>query len=313
MSGNSDEAPVRIRAGSSEDLKTALEVLNRSYSTDRFTIEWHRWKHLDSPFGRSRLWLAEGPLGVDGLFFALPWNYRDENGEVAGVRTVDGATLPSARGRGVLGKLIATEYNEWTWTERPGVLVATATDAARRSHVKNGALALPQLDYAYHVPKRLGTAQLEHGDQILDSYRPDPVTGMSTAWTPAALRWRSDPRSGHVYECVRLVNTEAPNGLLFRVESRGRLLRILVAIAIWGDSADRRQLLASAARTVGAPLILAPSGAGAEPTEARRVMRAGHTWVCVWDRRLPPEQQTESRLCRLEGWQLTYGELEGLI
>lgn len=313
MNGDPNGASVRIRAASPEDVETALEVLNRSYSTDRFTVEWHSWKHLECPFGASRLWLAEGPRGVDGLFFALPWNYRDENGDVAGVRTVDGATLPSARGRGVLGKLIATECTKWNHAERPGVLVATATAAARRSHVKNGALALPQLNYVYHVPKRLGTARLEQGEQVLDSYHPDPVTGMSTAWTPAALRWRRDPRSGHFYECVRLTNSDEPNGLLFRVESRGRLLRILVPITIWGNVSDRRKLLASAARSAGAPLVLSPSGAGAERAEARAIKRAGHTWVCAWDRRLPPEQHSESPLGNLKGWQLTYGELEGLI
>ena len=305
-------APVEIRAGGEDDVETCLVVLNEAYDTNRFTTDWYRWKQLECPFGTSRMWLAEGPAGIDGVFFALPWCYRDGDGPVDGVRTVDGATLPPARGRGVLGALIAHEIRQWDSVERPGVIVATATETARRSHVRNGALALPALQYGYCLPGRRFLAGLDHGEHVLDDYLPDDIDGMGTEWSVSALRWRTDPRSGRQYQASRLRSSDSANGIVYRVNS-SRGLRSIVPIAVWGAHHERARLLASVGRASAAPLVLTPVGRGAEEVPAHRVASAGHAWVCVWDRRIPEERHDRSPLASLDGWRLTYGELEGLM
>lgn len=304
--------PVEVRAGTDDDLSTCLDVLNRSFDTTRFTQEWFDWKHRSCPFGSSRMWLADSEDGVVGLFFALPWHYRADEHRVAGVRTVDGATLPAARGRRVLGTLIRHEYEQWGPGVRPGVLVATATETARRSHVKNGALALPPLRYAYCLPPIRRPARIHAGDSVLDGFVSVDHPGMGTDWSPEALRWRTDQRSGNAYDAASLRESDTPNGLVYRInDSRG--LRTVVPLVSWGTTQTQRRLLSSVAAHARSPVLITPIDEGAAPLPVRRVRDAGHAWVCVWDRRVDPAAQDRSPLGRLTGWSLGYGELEGLI
>lgn len=302
---------VSVRRGGIDDVDLALDVLNRAYGTERFTSAWHKWKHLECPFGASSLILAEVDGDVLGAFFALPWVYWHDGRDFAGIRTVDGGTLPAARGRRVLGAMIANEVGRWTHDMSPGVVVATATDAARRSHVRNGALALPPLRYAVCAPPFMRPAQVDRKVDVLDGYIADGP-GMGTAWTGAAWRWRIDHRSGNAYEVVTLRRADGANGLVYRTTTRGQV-RIVVPLGLWGSEHERRQLLASAAWSSRAPGILVPVGEGAQNTGLRSVRRAGHAWVCVWDRRVPRVDHEKSPLGELSGWSLSYGELEGII
>lgn len=306
------KAPVVIRAGTDADVHLCLEVLNRSYGTERFTEEWLDWKHRSCPFGASRMWLAEGPEGIDGAYFALPWRYRLAGRHVDGVRTVDGGTLPPARGRRVLGELIRHEYEQWGPPDRPGVLVATATDDARRSHVRNGALALPALRYAHCLPPLRRPARVDSGDSVMDDYAAVDQRGMSTDWSPEALRWRTDRRSGNSYDASRLRQADQSNGLVYRV-TRAGVARVLIPVVVWGSVRDQRLLLSSVSLRTRSSLVMAPSGPGAAPLPVRPVRSSGHAWVCVWDRRVEPDRHSTSPLADLAGWSLSYAELEGLI
>lgn len=302
---------VSVRRGGAHDVALALQILNQSYGTTSFTPDWHAWKHLECPFGPSRLILAEVDSAVCGAFFALPWDYRLAGRTFAGARTVDGGTLPAARGRRVLGAMIADEVGRWSSDGSPGVVVATATDAARRSHVRNGALALPPLRYGICAPPLTRPARVDRDLDTLDSYV-FQEDGMGTAWTGASLRWRIDQRGGNAYEVVTLCRADGPNGLAYRTTTRGRV-SIVIPVIMWGSQRERRQLLAAAAWSSRAPGIMVPIGEGAETTGLRPVRGTSHAWVCVWDRRSPPTEHANSPLGRLSGWSLSYGELEGII
>lgn len=307
-----ERAPVRFVWGDHAETDTYLAVLNESYSTTRFTRDWYDWKHHGSPFGPSRIMVAEGPDGIEGVAFGLPWTYSSGGEPVPGSRTVDGGTLPIARGRRVLGGLISLELSRWDPDGRPGVIVATATDTARRSHEKNGALLLDRLTYAYCVPPLGRGARLRIDPDVVDSVVPSADLAMGTHWTPHALRWRMDPRSGHDYAAASLQASDGPNGIVYRVMSR-RGLRTLVPIVTWGSERERAALLTAVARDTRALAVLAPCGAGAAPLPLRPVRSAGHAWVCAWDRRRPVADHARSGLARLDGWSLGYGELEGLV
>lgn len=302
---------VSVRRGGFDDVAVALDVLNRAYDTARFTPAWHAWKHLECPFGPSSLILAELDGEACGAFFALPWKYSQGEQQSAGSRTVDGGTLLAARGRRVLGAMIADEVGRWTSNLSPGVVVATATEAARRSHERNDALALPPLRYGICPPPIMRPARVDSDLNVLDGYVRE-AHGMATAWSGASLRWRIDRRSGHAYEVVTLRHAEGANGLIYRTANRGRL-RVVVPVSLWGSTRERSQLLAAAAWSSRAPGILAPVGEGSQNTGLRPLRGAGHALVCVWDRRVPAADQRRSPLAKLAGWSLSYGELEGNI
>lgn len=305
-------ADVIVRDGTDADVDACLDVLNQSYDTSRFTPEWFAWKHRECPFGASRIIIAEGSDGFYGAFFALPWDYESEGRAIPGSRTVDGGTLPAARGRRVLGAMIAHEVNRWSSDSNPGIVVATATDAARKSHQRNATLALDELRYAYCQLPFARPGGVDFDPAALDDYVSAGQHAVGTHWTPAALRWRIDARSTNDYEVARLRSSDTSNGLVFRIVSQ-RGLRTLVPVVAWGSTQDLARLLVSVALRRGAITALAPVGPGAVPLPLVPRRPAGHAWVCAWDRRVPVQEHESSELADLAGWCMGYGELEGLI
>ena len=300
-----------VRRGSPSDVPACLEVLSTSYSSDAFTDEWFSWKHRECPFGPSRIYLAEERGSIVGLFCALPWRFATGERAVESVRLVDGAVLPAARGRGVLGRLVVAELAEWDPSHRPGLVVATATPEAQRSHSRNGATTLEPIHAAYGLPRRFRREPLHHGVSVLDSYSQPTSPRISTAWTVEALRWRIDPRSGHQYRAASLADSSESNGMIYRAVRR-RWGRVLIPLLSWGDTDVRGRLLGAVARTTQSSIVLAPVDAGATTTEMRPLRTRSGSVVCVWDRRRGSERSPEAVMTRSD-WSLSMADLEGLI
>jgi GNAT superfamily N-acetyltransferase len=64
-----------------------------------------RWKHLENPFGRSYMLLAEADSRVVGLRAFMRWRFVADGEEVRAVRAVDTATHPDYQGRGIFSML----------------------------------------------------------------------------------------------------------------------------------------------------------------------------------------------------------------
>ena len=296
-----------VLSGAATDPAAVLEVLNDAYEAERFGQDWLDWKHRSGPWGVSLPILARADDGVLGAVFALPWDFEINGAPVHGVRFVDGGTTPAARRRGVFKRMIGHELDRWAREGANGLLLATATPAAQASHVKNGAVALAPIRYAYGPPPRPRVAKLTVGDGILDSFVSNG-RGIGTAWTPDALRWRTDRRSGHAYEAAALATADEPNGIVYRVIV-GRV-RTLVPTTTWGPPRTRRALVGAVARSERCVAMLAPTGEGAAPTPSMGLVKRGQVLVCVWDRlssRPGPDPAV------LASWQLTAADVEGLI
>lgn len=67
--------------------------------------ELFRWKHLENPFGRSCMLVAEAEDRIVGLRAFLRWEFLGPQGPVRAVRAVDTATDPRFQGRGVFSRL----------------------------------------------------------------------------------------------------------------------------------------------------------------------------------------------------------------
>jgi GNAT superfamily N-acetyltransferase len=67
--------------------------------------EYFRWKHLESPFGRSYMLVAEDDGRLVGLRAFMRWRFRAGRAELRAVRAVDTATHPDYQGRGIFSKL----------------------------------------------------------------------------------------------------------------------------------------------------------------------------------------------------------------
>lgn len=310
---------IRVRLGDDRDIDECLRVLSTAYDRP-FTREWFSWKHRDCPWGPSRMYIAEDDGGVLGVVFGLDWPYRRRAADgsithIDGARFVDGATLPPARGRRVLGILVRDELLEWDPASHQGVLLATATPAAQRSHARNGASTLEPITSSLGIPRSLRPAALLDGDSILDSHVESApgVTGerLSTAWTPATLRWRIDARSGRDYRVAALASSDAPNGIVYRV-ARQRGLRALYPVITWGTVAEQRRLVGAVALSVRAPVVHAPVGAAVAEPLTRPFRSSGTSVMCVWDRRELNEASGPPATIG-SSWSLSMADLEGLI
>src|SRR5207247_2560043 len=64
-----------------------------------------RWKHVDNPFGRSFMLVAEAEERILGLRAFMRWRFAAGGREVGAVRAVDTATHPDFQGRGIFSLL----------------------------------------------------------------------------------------------------------------------------------------------------------------------------------------------------------------
>jgi GNAT superfamily N-acetyltransferase len=100
--------PLEVRPFREEDEPRVLELLEASLGPrpgGKRSRELFRWKHLEGPFGRSLLLVAEADGKVVGLRALLRWRFRAGDRIVHAVRAVDTATHPDYRRRGIFSEL----------------------------------------------------------------------------------------------------------------------------------------------------------------------------------------------------------------
>jgi GNAT superfamily N-acetyltransferase len=104
-----DESLV-VRAYEDRDEHEVLDLLRRSLGegpAGERSSAFFRWKHLENPFGRSFMIVAESDGRIIGFRSLMRWRFRlgGEERFVESVRPVDTATHPDYRGRGVFSML----------------------------------------------------------------------------------------------------------------------------------------------------------------------------------------------------------------
>jgi GNAT superfamily N-acetyltransferase len=71
----------------------------------RRTAELFRWKHVENPFGRSMMLVAEADGRIVGLRAFMRWRFLSGSRVLSAVRAVDTATHPDHQGRGIFSSL----------------------------------------------------------------------------------------------------------------------------------------------------------------------------------------------------------------
>ena len=96
----------RIRPATDGDLPAILQLMSDSLGGALPRSEaFFRWKHIDNPFGRSLMLVAEDEQGLVGLRCFMRWRFRAGDRVVHAVRPVDTATHPRFRRRGLFTRL----------------------------------------------------------------------------------------------------------------------------------------------------------------------------------------------------------------
>jgi len=322
------------------DERKVLSLLTTSLGggpTGQRTAEFFRWKHVDNPFGPSRMLVAEADEGIIGLRAFMYWRFEGARQTFRAVRAVDTATLPSYRGKGVFSRLtkdaleglrgsVDLVFNTPNERSLPGYLkmgwvqvgkLPISIRVRRPFGFLKGVRGLHQQDVAGDRPAiHVETARdaLGHGEAVstlLAQAESDPR--LHTTRDLAYLRWRYAEAPHLDYRAVRLERGDQLLGLaLFRVRPRGRLWETTLAEAIVraGDRQAAKRLLSLVIGAAPVHHVAAHFGPGSDAAWAMRsrgFVRSpeGKTFVVN-----PLSQDVPSGVLNLRSWSLSLGDVE---
>lgn len=96
-----------FRSGTKDDIPQIIQLLKVSLGeslTPKSEALW-KWKHLDNPFGKSPVLLAEKDGEIIGVRAFLNWEFAQNNEPLKAYRAVDTAIHPEFQGKGIFTNL----------------------------------------------------------------------------------------------------------------------------------------------------------------------------------------------------------------
>lgn len=321
---------MEIRLASDRDLDAILALGQRSlgWLGDDTDARFFRWKHRESPFGESPMWIAEVDGRLAGFRTFLRWELRSAAGaRYRAVRAVDTATDPEFQGRGIFTKLTLHALDE---LEVDGVdfVFNTPNDQSRPGYLKMGWQVVGRLPTAIR-PTHLGslptiararqpasrsavavnvgtpahvafadTAALEQ--LIAAAATPD---ALHTRVSPEYFAWRYGLESLH-YQVVTAPSGLAAGFAVFHLRRRGPALEAVIGrVCTPAGHADvSRALLGRIARDAGADYLMRLGTTPLSRDGFVRIPGAGPT-LTVRPIRTPAPTS-------LRSWHLGMGEIE---
>jgi len=96
-----------IRPSTDQDIPAIVALLKLSLGESLMpkSEAFWRWKHIDNPFGKSPVLVAEENNQLIGVRAFMRWEWRQGNKIYKAVRAVDTATHPEHQGKGIFKKL----------------------------------------------------------------------------------------------------------------------------------------------------------------------------------------------------------------
>lgn len=132
------EVEMEIKEAVLSDTPRIVELLKASLGDELPVSEeiW-RYKHLDNPFGKSIVLLAEENGTLAGVRAFMRWTWQKGTEKYSCLRAVDTATHPDFRGRGIFKKLTLRAV-EIAQNSRDDFIFNTPNDQSRPGYLKMG-------------------------------------------------------------------------------------------------------------------------------------------------------------------------------
>jgi GNAT superfamily N-acetyltransferase len=331
---------IEIRPYEDDEEPAVLDLLNAALDggpAGRWSPEFFRWKHLQSPFGRSFMLVALAGERIVGLRAFMRWRFQAGGRSLRAVRAVDTATHPEYQGQGIFSSLTREALE--ALREDTDFVFNTPNEKSLPGYLKMGWKLLGKLPVWVRIrhplrfatglrsvnnqepPGSLPPARARSAREVLEDEAIGRLLEGGTPGQPGIathrdlryLRWRygSIPSLGY-----RAVTVEGSGGLqglaLFRVRPRGRLRETTVAelIVPSGDPRTALRLLHSVVRAAPVDHVACHFPAGSPASAARwraGFLRApgGVTFTVN-----PLKPMPEPDPCDMGSWALSLGDLE---
>jgi hypothetical protein len=299
-------SPFQLVPLSSLSEEARIDLLGCCFDRE-IDADWYRWKYRDSPWGATHGVIGVDEAGPAGVVHSIPWRLFVGEAPATGTRMLDSGTVERVRRRGLFREMVAHEVEgQRSQLDRLSFCTTTPNSTAALRAIGATVLEFPSNYSVGRRSVRLAGARLEFtapADAVRHYAIPTIDTvGLGTAWSPEALAWRFDPRSGRHYRGAVLSEADVPTGLVYRVESR-RGLRVIAAILRWGTHRGNEALLGAVARSERAPVVLDLGRTG------RVKVSRGRTFMCVWD--FSPRSRPQPTVSR--AWRFELVDAEGVM
>jgi GNAT superfamily N-acetyltransferase len=336
----------RIRPYSDVDESAVLDLLGQAFGSwprgfARATpAEVFRWKHLENPFGRSVMLIAEADDAPVGFAAWLRWRMRAGERTYDALRAVDVAVDPAFQRRGVFAALLGEATRQFP--PEAAFTLSTPNQLSRAGALGIGARKVRVIPLFVRVPtplrsaiRLLGAGQLgatardfEPVEQLKSAHSAlhdgaDVAALLSQLTPPAArlhtvpdleyLRWRYGEVGGYRAVCER--HDGRLTGLaVFRVRRRGRarVTNLCELLVREGDHRSARRLLGRVAAATAVDFVI---GHFAPSSTARRAAVLGG-FIRTPFGLLPTVRQLKDGVVpdpvAQDAWALTLGDFDQL-
>lgn len=193
-----------IREAQSGDLPEIIATLKASLgeTSSQKNEEVWTYKHLQNPFGSSRVWLAEEQNQIVGIRAFMKWKWQKGKEEFTGYRAVDTATHPDFQGKGIFKKLTLHGISELR--KQPNTFIFnTPNEQSLPGYIKMGWQKIDQLNVKFSpvIPLSFlyqsGSNPTQHHEteqltELLENYN-QSMTRTDQFFTPKTseyLQWR---------------------------------------------------------------------------------------------------------------------------
>lgn len=319
-----------VRRAGADDLPGVLELAHRSlgWIGGAGDAKFFHWKHFESPFGASPMWVALDGDRIVGFRTFLRWQFaRPDGSAVVAVRAVDTATDPEYQGRGIFTRLTRGAIEELR-AEGVKMIFNTPNANSLPGYLKMGWTRvgrLPTVVMLTHVgslfalatarqPASLWSIEVRVGERATEVFSDrDAVAqllaargaaeGLSTARSPEFFAWR------YGYEPLRyrvmLHGSSPADGLVvFRLRRRGSAVEAVVGDVLVPEAEPTvaTELLREVARRTEASYVIQIRRPFVLSGPFVRMPRTGPILAC--------RPLDSGAAPRLRDWNLTLGDIE---
>ena len=241
---------MQIVEASSSDIPEIITVLKSSLGEGLLpkSAAYFTWKHIENPFGRSKILLAKENDEIIGVRAFMYWNWVCGEEVIKTVRAVDTSTLPTHQGKGIFKKLTLQAVDECT-KEGTEFVFNSPNKISIIGYLKmgwyengkmpiyiNAGSLLPRIFSEKTIDKLLLNYAMHTGLEHLDSNwkLKNSTTQFHTGINKAFLKWRYQDCPVASYGAVIVTGSF---GIVFRLKKVNKFIELRIC-ELWTEKSD---------------------------------------------------------------------------